>query len=49
MVFNFDEAEINYIYTKLRSFPLVFNEVQPILAKIETQFKEAKEIKTDNE
>ena len=55
MIFEFEESEIQYIYDNLRKIPLVFNEVHPILFKIETQFNKNKtasvnaevEVKTD--
>ena len=42
MIFDFEESEIQFIYTNLRKFPLSFNDVQPILLKIETQFNKNK-------
>ena len=42
MIFDFEESEIQFIYSNLRKFPLIFNEVQPILFKIESQFNKSK-------
>ena len=42
MTFDLDEKEIQYIYNVLRSTPLVFNDIRPILIKIEKQFADTK-------
>ena len=49
MTFEFEESEIQFIYTNLRKFPLSFNDVHPILVKIETQFNKNKVDTTNNE
>ena len=49
MIFEFEEAEIQYIYDNLRKIPLVFNEVHPILFKIETQFNKNKTASANSE
>lgn len=42
MIFDFEEPEIQFIYSNLRKFPLPFDDVQPIINKIESQYNKNK-------